>query len=133
MAPDITKLFTRKERAKMKKRQKCAMSKCPDELKEMKDLEPIVNKETAKKCNEKPCLKYYSCAASKELKPMNITKKRSKGDFVKDFKDWQKELKKKCGSGKECEKSMKCSQKISKRTGYAKAFLDLIECKLEKC
>ena len=52
MVSDISKLFTRKERAKMKKRQKCTMRKCPDELKEMKELEPVVNKETAKKCDK---------------------------------------------------------------------------------
>lgn len=129
----MSKLFTKKDRAIAIKRRKCATRKCSKEVKAREELDPVFEKEVAKKCDKKPCLKYYACAASKELKPMNLTKKRTKCEFVKDFKEWQKELKKKCGSEKECEKSKKCSQKISKRIGYEKAFLDLVECKLEKC
>ena len=123
---------TRKLWANAKKRHKCTIRKCPEEVKAKEELKPVFEKEIAKKCNKKPCLKYYSCAAAK-IKPMNLTKKRTKGEFVKDFKEWQKELKKKCGSGKECKKSQKCSQKIFKESGFEKVLSDLIDCKFEKC
>lgn len=123
MASDMSKLFTKKDRAIAIKRRKCATRKCSKEVKAREELHPVFEKEVAKKCDKKPCLKYYACPVPKELKPMNLTKKRTKGEFEKDFKKWQKELKKKCGSGKECEKSMKCSQKISKKLDTEKHYL----------
>ena len=122
---------TRKLWANVKKRQKCGIRKCPEEVKKHNTLKLIAKKEVAKKCDQTPCRKYYAC--SSKMKRMNLTEKRTKGEFMKDFEDWQKELKKKCGSAKECEKSMKCSRKIYKKSGYIKALSDLIDCKLEKC
>jgi len=133
MASDtVTRKLWANAMKQAKRRQKCAMSKCRKEVKIFKELNPV-KKEVIKKCDQTECSKYYACAASKELKPMNLTKKRTKGEFIKDFKDWQKQLKKKCGSAKECEKSQKCSRKIYKERGYTKAFSDLIDCKMEKC
>ena len=109
------------------------MSKCAKEVKVHNELKPAAQKEVAKKCDQKACLKYYDCATSKSLNPFNLTKKRRKGQFEKDYKRFQKELIKKCDPKKECEKSQKCSRKIYRESGYEKALVNLLDCKMEKC
>ena len=129
----VSDTVTRKLWANAKKRHKCTIRKCPEEVKAKEELKPVFEKEIAKKCGniDKTHKKYGDCVS--KMKPMNKTKKRTGAEFVKDYKEWLKKLTKKCDPEKEFEKSMKCSEKISKRTGYVKAFSDLIDCKFEKC
>ena len=130
MASDI---FTRKIRANTKNREKCGMRKCAKEVKVHNELNLVVKKEVAKKCGniDKTHKKYGDCAS--KMKPMNKTKKRTGVEFVKDYKEWLKKLTKKCDPEKEFEKSNKCSGKIYKESGYGKALIDLVDCKVKKC
>jgi hypothetical protein len=108
------------------KQKKCGMSKCRKEIKARNKSRRIAEKQVSKKCDKKACEKFYPCVS--KMNPLNLTKK-----FKNDYKGLQNELIKKCDPEKVCDKSQKCSRKIYKKTGFSKALIDLIDCKIEKC
>lgn len=128
-----TGIFTRKIRANVENREKCVVRKCAKEIKVGNVSRQIAEKKIAKKCGDmkKTYKKYGDCAS--KIKPMNKTKKRTGAKFVKDFKEWIKNLTKKCDPEKEVEKFNKCSRKIYKESGYGKASIDLVDCRMKTC
>jgi hypothetical protein len=126
-----TGVFTRKQIANAEKRKKCGISKCPKEVKVLNVSRRIAEKEVAKKCDKAACKNFYPCVS--KMKPVNLTKKRTKAQFKKVYKDLQNKITKDCDPEKECQKSQKCSRKIYKESGFSKALIDLFDCKMKKC